>query len=488
MKTRIRYAPYLEKILAPTEAAKLVHSGMTLAIGGYTSSGYPKATIRALVDLTKDTDFRVNVVTGSNNGVLDELMASAGIVSHRAPMIESKTMAAQINRGEVLYVEQQMNKMPRLIAQQAFGKIDIAIVEAVALTEDGALVPTSSCGMVPNLLDAAEKIIVEINTAQPAYLEQMHDIYRPKYRQPIPMTGINHRFGTPYIQINPQKVIAVVPSSELDETKPLTAATESQKQIAQHLIAFLGEEMQRRGSNVLPPIQTGFGNMAGEIAVSLGNSDFTDIEFFCGGVQEENIELLASGKARAISCGSIKMTPRVMELLEDPEIRNRIIIRNGEITNNSETISRMGLVALNSGIEIDIYGNANSSHILGHKIVNGLGGGANFAENAELSIMLIPSEGKKGAISAIVPMVSHQDISEHDIDVVITENGVADLRGKCDIERAREIIANCASPRYRSALEEYLNKAIMQVGGHHPILLEEALSWHQRLRETGQMM
>ena len=134
---------------------------------------------------------------------------------------------------------------------------------------------------------------------------------------------------------------------------------------------------------------------------------------------------------------------------------------------------------------MDIYGNVNSSHISGSRVVNGLGGGANFAENAGLSVLMLASEGKQGAISTIVPMVSHQDICEHDIDVVITEHGIADLRGKTDIERARTIIENC-SGSYKDQLRSYFNRAAA-AGGHHPILLREALSWHTALAENGTM-
>ena len=150
-------------------------------------------------------------------------------------------------------------------------------------------------------------------------------------------------------------------------------------------------------------------------------------------------------------------------------------------------IQRLGVFALNSGIEADIYGNVNSSHIAGTRVVNGIGGGANFAQNAELSVLVLVSENKKGAISTIVPMVSHQDISEHDIDVVVTENGVADLRGKDELERAHLVIENCASPRYRPLLKDYLQQAVREKGGQHPQNPFEAFQWHKRLKETGTM-
>ena len=206
-----------------------------------------------------------------------------------------------------------------------------------------------------------------------------------------------------------------------------------------------------------------------------------------GGMKTTTLGLAAAGKAIGISCGSIQMSAGTIALLQKyPEVmRERVVIRNGEVTNSSEVISRMAPITLTSGIEMDIYGNVNSSHILGNRVVNGLGGGANFAQNAGLSVMMLVSENKGGAISTIVPMVSHQDISEHDIDVVVTEHGVADLRGKSDEERARSIIQNCTGS-YKEPLHDYFERAC-RMGGHHPVLLEEAFSWHLRMKETGSM-
>ncbi len=168
-------------------------------------------------------------------------------------------------------------------------------------------------------------------------------------------------------------------------------------------------------------MQTGFGGLAAEIARGLAKSDFTDLTFFCGGITDAVLELIEMGKVRAVSAGSIQMTPKAVRMMEEnPALfREKIILRNTDITNRAETIGRMGIIALTSGIEMDMYGNVNSSHIAGTQVVNGLGGGANFAENAALSILLMPSENKGGAISTIVPMVSHQDISEHDIDALL---------------------------------------------------------------------
>ena len=351
---------------------------------------------------------------------------------------------------------------------------------------------SSSVGMVPHFLERAKSVIVEINLAQPLALEGMHDIFLPGFppdRRPIPLTRVEQRIGTPYIQVDPEKIRYIVRSDELDETSPPAESRPTQERVAEHLLDFLAREVPRMPGGVLPPIQTGFGGLAAAIVQKLGESKFENLRFFCGVLQEANMELLASGRAAAVFIGSIQMTPRVIQLLEEqPErFRERVVIRNTDVTNSAETVGRLGLITLNSGIEMDVYGNVNSSHVAGTKVVNGLGGGAGFASNAGLSVMLFTAETKGGAISTIVPMVTHQDISEHDVDVVVTDQGVADLRGKDDVERARCIIEHCAGPNYREPLRAYLEKAVREAGGHHPQLLREAFAWHLRLRETGSM-
>ena len=487
MESRIRSAGLRSLVKQAAEASEVIKNGMTVAVGGYTSCGYPKAVIRALAERANSGEqLRLSVVSGSNNGVVDTILAEASIVARRAPMIESKVIAGQINKGSVSYCEQQMNRMPHLLRAEAFGHIDVAVVEAVAVNSDGSFVPSSSVGFVPLLVQLADKVIIEVNAAMPGQLEGMHEIYMPD-GGPIPIVSAGQRIGAASVPCDIRKISAIVMSDEPDEVTALAPVKPEQAAIADNLFNFLELEMKRRGIKQLPPVQTGFGNLAAEIVNALGRSNFSDISFFGGVAQEANIKLAASGKAKAVSCGSVKMSSEVKRLIEENEdVRRRVVIRNGEITNNSEVIARLAPITLTSGIEMDIYGNVNSSHISGSKIVNGLGGGANFAANAGLSVMMIVSTGKGGAISTIVPMVSHQDISEHDIDVVVTENGVADLRGKSDVERAREIIENCAGA-YKDQLRSYLERAVA-AGGHHPVLLDEALSWHIRLKQSGSMM
>ena len=479
------------RISTAEEAAASIRNGMTVAMSGYAMAGYPKAVVEALVQRKQGgEDLSFELITGANVPWLDETLGAERLVTRRAPMVASRTLAAQANDGSLRYVEQQMGKMPRLLRSRSFGNIDVAVVEALGFNGNGDLIPTSSIGMTPYLVAGADEIIVEINAAQPEVLRELHDVYipaAPPETKPIPLVRTIQRIGTAGIPVDPGKIRHIVETDIPERLGPQPSGTATTKRIADHLFNFLELEVKRTGH--LPPIQTGFGSLADSIADAFQQSSFRDLQFFCGGITEPVLELLVSGKATALSTGGLGMSERVEQILNDtPNLREHLVIRNGDVSNSAEVIGRLGLVALNTGIEIDIYGNVNSSHIAGSRVVNGIGGGASFAQNAGLSVILMPSEAKGGAISNIVPMVSHQDIGEHDVDVIVTEHGVADLRGLDDGERADGIITHCASETYRGQLSAYLRSAREQSGGHHPQLPDVAFGWYRRLKEEGTML
>ncbi len=145
---------------------------------------------------------------------------------------------------------------------------------------------------------------------------------------------------------------------------------------------------------------------------------------------------------------------------------------------------RLGIVSINTAIEVDIFGNVNSTHVMGRQMMNGIGGSGDFTRNAYLSVFTCPSTAKGGKISTIVPLVSHMDHSEHSVQIVATEHGVADLRGRAPLERAELIINNCAHPEFREQLRAYLS---MVVGGHTPQTLGSAFKMHEQFIRSGDM-
>lgn len=495
MNERIRNSQLLKRITSSEEAALSIKNGMLVAVGGYTPSGYPKVIPNELVRRRKELDkeLKIDLISGAGVGPeIDDEMGDAGLINRRIGLQSSRSLAKLINQGKVKYTEVPLSKMPKYVQNGLLGEIDVAIVEAVAITEEGYIIPTTSVGMVPNFIRAAKTIIVEINHTQPPELEGIHDIYLPSlYRanEQLSLSRVNQRIGDTFIRVDPDKIKYIVKSNIPDNTTHFAENDEITDKISDNLLNFLELELKNKRLPRLLPIQSGLGNLANSVISSFKDSNFSDIEFYCGVLQEANIELIKQGKVSAASGGSLTSSPKIMELIrENPNMMKEImVLRPTDLSNNAEIISKLNLISLNNAIEIDIYGNANTSHIMGSKVVNGIGGGGAFSQNAYLSIMLLPSQTKGGDISTIVPMVSHFDINEHDIDVVITENGIADLRGKDPIERANSIINNCACSIYKEQLKHYLKKSIENTGGHQPQLLNEAFSWHQRLSETGTM-
>lgn len=493
MKDRIKNADLLERVTSAEQAATVIRDGMTVAMSGYAMAGYPKAVIDELVRRKQEGEaLSINLITGANVPFLDEKLGGVNIIARRTPMCASRALASQINHGSVHYVEQQMNKMPRLLQSGSFGRIDVAVVEALGINANGDLIPTTSSGMTWHLINEADLVIIEINRAQSEKLGGLHDVFiplAPPHSQPIPLVHTSQRIGGPCIPIDLDKIKYIVETNIPERSGTQTPSTPETEKIAEHLFNFLEFECHKNFGGTLPPIQMGFGSIANSVARAFMHSRFQGLQFFCGGIGEPIMELIASGKAVAVSTGGLEMSERVEQLINDtPALRDVLVIRNGDITNNSEIIGRLGLLALNTGIEVDIYGNVNASHVNGNQVMNGIGGGANFAQNAGLSIVLIPSTSKGGSISNIVPMVSHQDICEHDVDLLVTENGVADLRGLDDVERADAIIANCTTGKYQEQLRAYLCEARAESGGHHPQLPEAAFTWYRRLKETGSML
>jgi succinyl-CoA:acetate CoA-transferase len=226
------------------------------------------------------------------------------------------------------------------------------------------------------------------------------------------------------------------------------------------------------------------------VLAGLLDGPFDQITSYTEVIQDGMVDLLDSGKMTVASATAFSLSPEYAEKLNDGAAgyARQIILRPQDVSNNPEVIRRLGVIACNGLIEADIYGNVNSTHIMGSRMQNGLGGSGDFTRNAYISSFVTPSTAKGGEISCIVPMVSHVDHTEHDVQVVITEQGLADLRGLAPRKRARLIIDRCAHPSYRPALEEYFERAQAVANSQHtPHDLRRALAWHVRFLETGSM-
>lgn len=490
---RIKNSQLRNIVVSPEEAASWIKDGMTLGLSGFTRAGDAKAVPLALVKRAETERFKVNVFTGASLGSdIDRLFAEADIIHKRLPFQADRTMRSKINNGDHLFVDHHLSHTAELIRSEVIEPIDFAILEAVSITEDGMIIPTTSVGNSLTFAQHAKSIIIEINTAQSPQLEGLHDLYDPGKqgeRNPIPLTKADDRIGTIGIPVDIEKVKGIVFTHQLDSPSTIEEPDHETEIMAQHLLAFLRTEIQAgRLTERLAPLQSGIGSVANAVLHGMINSEFEDLEVYSEVLQDAVFDLIDAGKVRFASCASITLSEEKMDRVFNnfEKYRDKLIMRPQEMSNHPEIIRRLGLISINTALELDIYGNVNSTHVTGTKMMNGIGGSGDFARNARLAIFVTKSVAKGGDISSIVPFVSHVDHTEHDVDIIVTEQGYADLRGLAPRERVGLIIENCAHPMYREQLREYYREALER-GGQTPHVLEKALSWHTNLMQHGTM-
>ncbi|MBA5639308.1 acetyl-CoA hydrolase/transferase family protein [Duganella sp. LX20W] len=490
---RIRRPALMEKLMTAQQAARLFRNGMTVGMSGFTRAGDAKALPLALVERSRQEALQLTLVTGASLGNdSDGLMANAGVVARRMPFQSDAALRRKINSGEVMFIDQHLSETAEQLRSGDLHGIDIAVVEAVAITPDGGIVPTMSVGNSASFVQQARQVIVEINLSAPLALEGLHDIYLPAarpHRGAIPMLTPWQRIGSTTIPVDPERIAAIVITDSPDSPSNALPPDAETDAIARHVIAFLEGEVKagRMGPELLP-LQAGIGTIANAVLHGLVDSPFRDLTMYSEVLQDSALELLDSGQLAMASASSITLSAAMHDkfIRELEHYRKRVILRPQEISNHPEVVRRLGIIALNTALEFDIYGNVNSTHVGGTHMMNGIGGSGDFARNGALSIFVSKAAAKGGKISSVVPMVSHVDHTEHDVDVLVTEWGLADLRGLAPRERAPLIIEKCADPAYRPALRAYFEQAL-QRGGQTPHVLEQALSWHMRYRDTGDM-
>lgn len=491
---RVRLPALLDKVMTAADAAALIEDGMTVGMSGFTRAGEAKAVPLALAERARLQPLSISLMTGASLGNdLDKQLTEAGVLARRMPFQVDATLRKAINDGRVMFIDQHLSETVEQLRNHQLKKPDIAVIEAVAITEQGHIVPTTSVGNSASFAIFAERVIVEINLAHNPNLEGLHDIYIPTYRPtrtPIPLTRVDDRIGATAIPIPAEKIVAIVISEQPDSPSTVLPPDDETQAIAGHLIAFFKREVDAgRMSNSLGPLQAGIGSIANAVMCGLIESPFEGLSMYSEVLQDSTFDLFDAGKLAFASGSSITLSARrnadVFGNLE--RYKDRLVLRPQEISNHPEVVRRLGIIGINTALEFDLYGNVNSTHVGGTRMMNGIGGSGDFARNAHLAIFVTKSMAKGGAISSVVPMVSHVDHSEHDVDILVTEQGLADLRGLAPRERARVIIDNCVHPDFRAALNDYFERAC-QRGGHTPHVLREALQWHINLEETGRML
>lgn len=480
------------------EAASIVNHNDIVGFSGFTPAGSPKDVPTAIAKRAEafhaeDKEFKIGVYTGASTGdSLDGALARANAILFRTPYQSNKDLRTALNCDRAPYFDMHLSSIAPHLRFGFMPRPTIAIIEACDVTPYGEIYLTSAVGISPTVANLADKIIIELNHNHPKELRGFHDIFEPldpPHRLPLTLMTPSDRMGVPYIKVDPKKIVGIVETWRDDEVGGFTPTDEVTDKIGQNVANFLAGEIKcGRIPKEFLPIQSGVGNIANAVMASLGaNEDIPTFEMYTEVIQDSVIALLRSGKIRfASGCSLTVTTPVLKEIYADIEFfRSRLVLRPQEISNSPELARRLGLITINTALEADIFGNVNSTHVMGSKMMNGIGGSADFTRSAYISIFTTPSTAKGGCISAIVPMVSHVDQNEHSVNIIITEHGVADLRGKSPIQRAEEIIENCVDPSYKNILRGYL-----ELSGqcHTPTNLHACFGMHTEFMKSGNML
>ncbi|RIV22897.1 succinate CoA transferase [Alicyclobacillaceae bacterium I2511] len=491
---RIRHAGLRGRVVTAEEAQAWIQNGMTVGVSGFTRAGDVKAVPKALAAQVKKTGEvrKINLYSGASLGESDPILSESGVINSRLPFIADAVTRKAINRGDIRYMDQHLSHTVEILRTGVLGHMDLAIIEATAITENGGIIPTTAVGNSPVFVEKADKIIIEVNLAMPLNFEGLHDIYIPQdrpSRQPIPIMNVSDRIGVPYITCDPDKILGIVISNESDSPSDLPPADAETERMAGHILELLSHEVRRgRLPATLGPLQSGVGQVANAVLSGLRNGPFEGLTVYTEVAQDAVFELMDAGKVAFASANSLTLSQSMQErvLTQLDAYRDKMVLRPQELTNHPEVIRRLGVIAINTALEVDVYGNVNSTHVGGTHMMNGIGGSGDFARNAALTIFVTKSLAKDGKISSIIPFTPHVDHTEHDVDIIVTEQGIADLRGLTPRERSKEILAHVVHPMYREALADYVQRATAR-GGQTPHLLSEALSWHTRFEQTGDM-
>ncbi|KAJ7633167.1 hypothetical protein FB45DRAFT_914519 [Roridomyces roridus] len=515
LRERVRREAFLQKLAEPQDLAPLFKDDDYIGWSGFTGVGYPKSVPTAIADHVEANNLqgqkRFNLFVGASVGTeVEDRWAKLNMIARRYPHQVGKEIAKGINEGRIEFADKHLSMFPQDLTYGYYSlkkkhgdpkkPLNWAVVEATAITEDGHIVPGASVGATPEILESAEKIIIEVNTHLPN-LEGLHDISAssmPPHRQPYLISHPEDRIGKTSIPIDPDRVVAIVESHQPDNTGPNAPESEDSRAIAGHLIEFLSSEVEAgRLPKTLLPLQSGIGNVANSIIGGLAAGPFDKVMVWTEVLQDTFLQFFDSGKLDFATATSIKFSPEGFDHFYShwAEYKDRLMLRSQQVANAPEIIRRLGVIAMNTPIEVDIYAHANSTCTSGSKMLNGLGGSGDFLRNAKLSIMHTPSsrptKTDPTGISCIVPFASHVDQTEHDLDVVVTEQGLADVRGLSPRERAPIIIKNCAHPDYRDLLMDYyersLHECLKRGAGHEPHMLRNAFKFHTHFLEHGTM-
>lgn len=485
------------RFITAEEAASYIKHDDVLGFSGFTPAGSVKSIPVAIGNKAKEEHaqgrpFKVGVITGASTGdSLDGSLARAEAVKFRTPYQSNSDLRNLINAGKADYFDSHLSVVGQNIRYGFLGKINWGIIEACDVTEQGEIVLTTGVGISPTICQYADKLLIELNSFHPNQLRGMHDLIimaDPPNRREVPIYKPSDRAGSEVIKVDPSKIMGIVLTNAPDEVGGFSGTDQVTDMIGNNVAEFLSSELKNgRIPSSFLPIQSGVGNIANAVLGEMGrHKGIPNFEMYTEVIQDSVIDLIAEGRVKFASGCSLTVSPdKLKKVYSSLELfHKKIVLRPQEISNSPEVARRIGIISINTALECDLFGNVNSTNVMGRKMMNGIGGSGDFTRNAYISIFTCPSVAKGGKISAFVPMVSHTDHSEHSVQVIITEQGVADLRSKSPKAKMEAIVENCVHPDYRQALSDYAHLA---GDTHTPCTLSAAFGMHLEFERSGDM-
>lgn len=483
------------------QAAELISDGDILGVSGFTLAGYPKEVPTALAARaerihSEGKPFKVTLFSGASTGEsCDGALARTDAISFRMPYQSNPALRKAINAGSIKYIDAHLGKIGFWIRTGAMPAPTVAIIEVTAILPDGRVCLSTSGGNSVTFLNTAQKIILELNTRLGDSCIGIHDSALPElppHARPLAIYSAGDRVGEEFVKIDVSKVVAIVESSRFDEVTPFVEPDEISTNIAQRILDFVRFEENRGHLPKGLAYQSGVGKVANAVLSAMSDDDrLTQIDLYTEVIQEAVLPLLKKGKLGVASGTAITLSENTQKefVANSAEWKKHLILRQQEASNSTDVIRRLGVISMNTALEMDIFGNVNSSMVTGSAMMNGIGGSADFSRNCFLGFFMTPSVAKNGAISSIVPYVTHVDHPDHDTMIFVTEQGLADLRGLAAEERARLIIRNCVHPDFKEPLTDFLEYSLKHAKGVHiPLALSRAFEMHNRFLETGSMV
>lgn len=210
-------------------------------------------------------------------------------------------------------------------------------------------------------------------------------------------------------------------------------------------------------------LQLGFGKIPDAVLMSLGNKHDLGIhtEMFSDGVVDLVEAGIITNRKKTLDPGMtvatfLLGTDKLYNFVDD---NPRVAMRPVDYTNDPRVIAQQdNIVAINSCLQVDLYGQVCAEMVRGQQY-SGVGGQLDFLRGASLArngcaILAMPSTAQDGRVSRIALHLEENSVvttTRNDVDYVITEYGVAKLRGKTLKRRAAELIA-IAHPDFRDEL------------------------------------